>query len=40
MDDHPTPGVDFGDSFLKWLDLVGECQPGRGRMIDDERSPS
>ena len=24
MDDQPAPGTDFGDWFLRWLDLVGE----------------
>ena len=23
MDDQPAPGMDFGDWFLRWLDLVG-----------------
>ena len=38
MDDQPAPGMDFGDWFLKWLDLVGECEKARGRMIDDDIS--
>ena len=36
MDDQPAPGMDFGDWFLRWLDLVGECGKARGRMIDDD----
>ena len=36
MDDQPAPGVDFIGWFLKWLDLVGECEQARGRMIDDD----
>ena len=36
MDDQPAPGMDFGDLFLRWLDLVGECEKARGRMIDDD----
>ena len=36
MDDQPAPGMDFGDGFLRWLDLVGECEKARGRMIDDD----
>ena len=36
MDDQPTHGEDFGDWFLKWLDLVGECEQARGRTIDDD----
>ena len=36
MDDQPAPGMDFGDWFLRWLDLVGECEKARGRMIDDD----
>ena len=36
MDDQPAPGMDFGDWFLRWLDLVGECEKARCRMIDDE----
>ena len=35
MDDQPAPGMDFGDWFLRWLDLVGECEKARGCMIDD-----
>ena len=26
MDDQPAPGVDFSDRFIRWLDLVGECE--------------
>ena len=36
MDDQPAPGVDFSDWFLRWLDLVGECEQALGRMIDDD----
>ena len=36
MDDQPAPGMDFEDWFLRWLDLVGECEKARGRMIDDD----
>ena len=36
MHDQPAPGMDFGDWFLRWLDLVGECEKARGRMIDDD----
>ena len=36
MDDQPTLGEDFGDWFLWWLDLVGECEQARERMIDDD----
>ena len=36
MDDQPTLGVDFGDWFLWWLDLVGEFEEARERMIDDD----
>ena len=36
MDDQPAPGMDFGDRFLRWLDLVRECEKARGRMIDDD----
>ena len=36
MDDQRAPGMDFGDWFLRWLDLVGECEKARGRMIDDD----
>ena len=36
MDDQPAPGMNFGDWFLRWLDLVGECEKARGRMIDDD----
>ena len=35
MDDQPAPGMNFGDWFLRWLDLVGECEKASGRMIDD-----
>ena len=37
MDDQLVPGVDFSDWFLTCLDLVGECEEARGRMIDDDR---
>ena len=37
MDDQLAPGVDFSDWFLKWLDLVGDSEQARGRMIDDDR---
>ena len=36
MDDQPAPRMDFGDWFLRWLDLVGECEKARGRTIDDD----
>ena len=36
MDDQPAPGADFSDWFLRWLDLVGECEQARGRVIDDD----
>ena len=36
MDDHTAPGMDVRDWFLRWLDLVGECEKARGRMIDDD----
>ena len=36
MDDQPAPGMDFGDWFLRWLDLVGESEKACGRMIDDD----
>ena len=36
MDDQSAPGVDFSEWCLKWLDLVGDCEQARGRMIDDE----
>ena len=36
MDDQQAPGMDFGAWFLRWLDLVGECEKARGRMIDDD----
>ena len=36
MGDQPAPGMDFGDWFLRWLDLVGECEEARGLMIDDD----
>ena len=26
----------FRDWFLRWLDLVGECEQASGRMIDDD----
>ena len=35
MDDQPASGMDFGEWFLRWPDLVGECEKARGRMIDD-----
>ena len=35
-DDQPAPGMDFGDCFLRWLDLVGACEKARGRMIDGD----
>ena len=38
MDDQPAPEMDFRDWFLRWLDLVGECEKARGRMIDDDIS--
>ena len=28
MDDQPAPRMDSGDWFLRWLDLVGECEKG------------
>ena len=28
--------MDFGDWFLRSLDLVGECEKARCRMIDDD----
>ena len=36
MDGQPSPGGDFGDGFLKWLDLVGECEKSCGLLIDDD----
>ena len=36
LDDQLAPGVDFSDGVLKWLDLVGECEQARSRMIDDD----
>ena len=36
MDDQPAAGADFSDWFLRWLDLVGECEQARGRMIGDD----
>ena len=33
MNDQTAQGVGFSDWFLKWLDLVGECEQARGRMI-------
>ena len=36
VDDQHAPGMDFGDWFLRWKDLVGECEKARGRMIDDD----
>ena len=36
MDDQPAPGMDFGDWFFRWLDLVGECEKAHCRMIDDD----
>ena len=36
INDQPAPRMDFGDWFLSWLDLVGECEKARGRMIDDD----
>ena len=30
------PESDFFDWFLKWLDLGGECEQARGRMVDDD----
>ena len=37
MDDQPAPASDFSEWFRKWLDLVGECEQARGRMIDDDK---
>ena len=37
MDDQPAPRVDNSVWFLRWLDLVGECEQARGRMIDDDK---
>ena len=37
MDDQLALRVDFSDWFLSWLDLVGECEQARGRMIDDDK---
>ena len=37
-DDQPAPRMDFGDWFLRLLDLVGECEQACGRMIDDDIS--
>ena len=36
MDDQHAPGADFGDWLLRWLDLVGECEQARGRMMHDD----
>ena len=36
MDDQPAPGADFSDWFLRWLDLAGEREQARGRVIDDD----
>ena len=30
------PGGDFRDWFICWLDLLGECEQARGRLIDDD----
>ena len=38
MDDQLAPGMDFGEWFFRWLDLVGECEEERGRMICDDIS--
>ena len=38
MDDQLAPGMDFGYWFLRWLDLVGESEKPRGRMINDDIS--
>ena len=35
MDNQPPPGRDFADWCLTWLDLTGECEQARGRLIDD-----
>ena len=35
-DDQLASGVDFGDWFLRCMDLVGECAQARRRMIDDD----
>ena len=35
MDDQRAPRMDFGDWFLRLLDLVGGCAKARGCMIDD-----
>ena len=35
MGDHPPQGGDFSDWFIRWLDLIGECEQARGRLIDD-----
>ena len=29
-------GGDFGEWFIRWLDLIGEYDQARGRLIDDE----
>ena len=36
LDDQPAPGMDFGDWFLRRLDLVGECEKARARKVDDD----
>ena len=36
MDDEPAAEVDFSDWFLRWLDLVGDCDQARVRINDDD----
>ena len=36
MGDPPPQGGDFSDWFIRWLDLTGECEQARGRLIDGD----
>ena len=36
MEDHPPQGGDFSDWFTRWLDLIGEYEQWRWRLVDDD----
>ena len=36
MEDSPTSSEEFGDWFVRWLDLVSQTELARGRPIDDD----
>ena len=36
MEDHPPQGRDVNVWFMRGLDLIGECEQARGRLIDDD----